>query len=130
MSHYVTQFWADQLEEFNGQDNWHGPPATYQTCIVYSDASDTGYGGYMIKHCCPIAQGQWLAQEAKQRSTGRELRAVHKVLESLITKLQDCRMHWFTGDQSVVRILTTGSRKPALQLEALAIFQISVLSRI
>ena len=34
-------------------------------------------------------------------------------------------MRWFTDNQNVVRILTTGSRKPALQQEALAIFQIS-----
>ena len=35
------QFWAEQMEEFNGQDNWHSPSAIR---LVYSDASsDTGY---------------------------------------------------------------------------------------
>ena len=56
----------------------------------------------MIEHVCHIAQGQWLAQEAKQSSTLRELRAVHKVLESLTTKLQNCRVHWLTDNQNVV----------------------------
>ena len=82
----------------------------------------------MIEHSYDIAQGQWFAQEAKQSSTRRELRAVHTVLESLTTKLQNCRVRWFTDNQNVVRILTTRSRKPALQLEALAFFRMSVLS--
>ena len=97
---------------------------------MYSDASDTGYGGYMIEHGCHIAQGQWLPQEACQSSTWRELRAVRKVLESLATKLNNQRLRWFTDNQNVVRILMTGSRKPALQQEALAIFNAAISSYI
>ena len=82
----------------------------------------------MIEHGCHIVQGQWLTQEASQSSTWQELRAVHKVLKSLTNKLQRHRVCWFTDNQTVVRILTTGSHKPALQQEALAIFRISILS--
>lgn len=56
-------FWLGQLVCFNGQNIWHSPSAIR---VVYSDASDTGYGGYMVEHGCHIAQGQWLPQEAKQ----------------------------------------------------------------
>ena len=52
------------------------------------------------------------------------------MLESLANKLRNHRVRWFTDNQNVVRILTTGSRKPALQREALAIFQRSVSSGI
>ena len=56
---------------------WHSPSAIR---VVYSDASNTGYGGYMVEHSCHIAQGLWLPQEAKLSSTWRELWAVFKVL--------------------------------------------------
>ena len=46
---FELQFWAEQLEKFNGQDIWHSPSTIR---FVYSDASDTGYGGYMIVNGC------------------------------------------------------------------------------
>ena len=55
-------FWLGQLVCFIGQNIWHSPSAIR---VVYSDASDTGYGGYMVEHCCHIAEGQWLPHEAK-----------------------------------------------------------------
>ena len=60
------RFWLGQLEDFNGQNIWHSPSAIR---VVYSDASDTGYGGYVVEHSCHIAQGQWLPREAKLSST-------------------------------------------------------------
>ena len=36
------QFWSNGLEEFNNQPIWHKASAVR---VVYSDASDTGYGG-------------------------------------------------------------------------------------
>ena len=44
--------------------------------LVFSDASNTGYGGYTVEDGIHIAQGSWLAEEAKQSSTWRELVAV------------------------------------------------------
>lgn len=89
------QFWVDQLEEVNGQDIWHSPSAIR---LVYSDASNTGYGGYIIEHDCHVTQGQWLPQEASQSSTWRELKAVHNVLKSLANKLLNHRVCWFTDN--------------------------------
>ena len=121
------KFWSDQLEDFNGQDIWHSP---YAIRFVFSDASNTGYGGYTIEHGYHIAQGQWLSEEASQSSTWRELRAALNVLESLANKLLNQRVRWFTDNQNVVRILTVGSRKPVLQKEAMAIFRLSVSSQV
>ena len=89
------QFWIDQLESFNGQEIWHSPSAIR---LVFSDASSTGYGGYMVEYGWHTAHGQWLPQEACQSSTWRELRAVRKVLESLSDKLKNQRVRWFTDD--------------------------------
>ena len=38
---------------------------------VYSDASDTGYGGYTVKHDMHIAQWNWLPDEAVQSAMWR-----------------------------------------------------------
>ena len=50
--------------------------------MVYSDASDVGYGGYMVEHGNRVTNGQWSEREAQESSTWRELRAVRLTLES------------------------------------------------
>ena len=121
------EFWVDQLPNFNGQAIWPRPSAVR---FAYSDASSSGYGGYLVEHGNLVANGQWSSEEAAQSSTWRELRAVRCVLEAFQGKLQDERIRWFTDNQNVVRIIQQGSGKPALQVEALAIFSICVGNRI
>ena len=116
------EFWCNQIDHVNGQEIWHSPSAVR---LVYSDASDTGYGGFTVQHGCHIAQGTWSAEEMAQSSTWRELTAVRRVLESLIPKLKNQRIRWFSDNQNVVRILEVGSKKPCLQVEALAVFSIA-----
>ena len=41
------EFWLDNIGAYNGQSLWHSPSAVR---IVFSDASDTGYGGYIVEH--------------------------------------------------------------------------------
>ena len=59
-------FWAASLTEYNSQPIWHSPSALR---VVYSDASDTGYGGYVVEHGSCTSFGQWSAEEAGQSST-------------------------------------------------------------
>ena len=74
-----VKFWTAEIDKFNGQSIWPKPSAVR---VVYSDASSTGYGGYVVEHGHMIANGLWLEEEAKQSSTWCELRAVRMVLES------------------------------------------------
>ena len=97
---------------------------------MYSDASGSDYGGYLVEHGFHIAHDQWLPQERIQSSTWRELKAVHNVLDSLTDKLTNQRIRRFTDNQNVVRIMNTGSRNPLLQQEALAIFNISIAHQV
>ena len=76
-------FWVDCLQEYNSQPIWHSPSALR---CVYSDASDTGYGGYTVEHGMHIAYCSRLPDEAKQSSTWRELVAVGRVLMSVAEK--------------------------------------------
>ena len=116
-------FWSSSLEEYNVQPIWHSPSAVR---VVYSDASDTGYGGFVVEHGTCISHGQWTAAEAGLSSTWRELAAVWLVLLSVAQKLANYRVRWFTDNQNVVRILQVGSRKPDLQAVALKVFALVV----
>ena len=69
--------------------------------VVYSDARETGHGGYVVEHRPCVAHGQWSAEEAERRSTWRELSAVHLVLFSVAQKLGNARVCWFTDNQNV-----------------------------
>ena len=97
---------------------------------MYSDASSSGYGGYLVEHGFHIAHGQWLPHERIQSSTCPELKVVHNVLNSLTDKLANQRIRWFTDNQDVVRIMNKGSRNPLLKQEASAIFNISITHQV
>ena len=117
------ELWISEISHFNGQNIWPKPSAVR---VVYSHASATGYGGYIVDHGNLIANDVWSEDEAAQSSTWHELRAVKAVLESFQSKLRNERVRWFTDNQNVVRIVQHGSGKPALQAEALGIFSLCV----
>ena len=113
------EFWHSEIANFNGKHIWPKPSVVR---VVYSDASSTGYGGYVVEHGNLIANGQWSLEDVEKSSTWCELRAVHMVLESFQDKLKNERLRWFSDNQNVTRIVLHGSRQPALQSEALSIF--------
>ena len=117
------QFWAASLVDYKSQPIWRSPSAMR---VVYSDASDTGYGGYVVEHGPCSAYGQWTEEEAKQSSTWRELTAVCQVLRSVACKLSNTRVRWFSDNQNVVRILQVGSKQAHLQTIAVKIFSLAV----
>ena len=95
-------FWSSSLEEYNSQPIWHTPSAVR---VVYTDASDTGYEGYVVEHADCVSYGQWTCQEARHSSTWRELAVVWLVLQAVAEKLLNYRVRWFTDNQNVVHIL-------------------------
>ena len=117
------EFWKACLADYNCQPIWHSPSAVR---VVFSDASDTGYGGYVVEHGSSVAYGQWTKHEAQQSSTWRELAAVLQVLKSVAAKLANFRVRWFTDNQNVARILSVGSKKPLLHALATKVFTLSV----
>ena len=116
-------FWSSNLDKFNAQPIWHSPSAVR---VVYSDASDTGYGGYVVEHGGSISHGQWSAEDSRRSSTWHELSAVWLVLLSVAAKLVNERVRWFTDNQNVAHILRVGSRNPDLHEIALKIFSLAV----
>ena len=58
------------------------------TRVVYLDASDSGYGGYFVEIGPEIAHGMWSKDGAAWSSTWRELKAIYRVLCSLVPILK------------------------------------------
>ena len=54
------------MVDCNCQPIWQSPSAVR---VVYADASDTGYGGYVVEHGDCVVYGQWTEHEAQQSST-------------------------------------------------------------
>ncbi|CAH3141245.1 unnamed protein product, partial [Porites lobata] len=78
-------FWQSNLDHLNGRRIWFKSSAVR---VAYSDASDTGYGGYIVELGPQVAaQGVWSADLGKESSTIREILAVRKVLQSFAPKL-------------------------------------------
>ena len=113
-------FWKECIPMFNGQAIWFESGATR---VAYSDASSSGYGGYVVEFGPDISHGHWSVEESKMSSTWRELRAVFAVLQAFVEKLRGHTIKWFTDNQNVVRIVKVGSKKTHLQDGAMCIFQ-------
>lgn len=92
--------------------------------VVYTDASDTGYGGYCVRTGKNVSHGLWEESERIMSSTWRELAAVDRVLRSFVQFLKGENIKWFTDNANVVSIVQKGSMKNNLQDLAMNIFQI------
>ena len=106
------KFWENNIESLNGKEMRYSAGAVR---LVYSDASDTGYGGYTVDVGPRIAQGQWSECESQASSTWKELEAINRILQAYSKPMKGETVKWLTDNQNVVRIIEHGSRKPWLQ---------------
>lgn len=97
---------------------------------MYSDASGTGYGGYVVNIIDNEVMGRWNSVESIQSSTWRELEAVYRVLLTLLDILQGQKVKWYTDNQNIVHILNKGSRKIDLQQISIKIANVCTLHNI
>ena len=92
------------------------------TAVVYSDASDTGYGAYSVSMGDFSVHGEWSFLESIQSSTFRELLAVKNTLSELKPEQLFQRIKWFTDNANTARIISSGSMRPHLHNIAVDIF--------
>jgi len=71
------RFWHFNLKELDSQPMWRQPDAVR---IVYSDASDTGYGGYTVSMVTCCSGIHW---NPNRTLLGESLCAARLVLQSL-----------------------------------------------
>ena len=120
------QFWTHMIDELKCAPLWESCPVV--NVLSWSDASDTGWGGYvqLASGETVSACGMWegCVQDAHLSSTWRELRAVAYVLKSMAVQLSNRTCLHRSDNQAAVHIIQYGSKKPHLQEEALAIERI------
>ena len=89
---------------------------------MFSDASDSGFGGYaaIVGHHKSV--GHWGKFEAAQSSTFRELKAIQFILQLFTKVLAHHKVKWFSDSQNCCSIVNVGSPKPHLQSIAVKIF--------
>ena len=113
-------FWLDNIEQLNGC-TFKPQPTTSR--IVFTDASDHGYGGFTMsrlhQHICA---GRFNHHEASQSSTHRELLAVKYMLQSYGKLIRKESLQIHMDNFSATRILSVGNTKKPLQSLAIDIF--------
>ena len=98
--------------------------------VVYSDASNTGCGGYVVNIQGSESFRSWKAGEESTSSTYRELLRVFTVLQSVPSALAGKKVKWFTDNQCVVSIVNKGSMKQHLHELALKIYKFAIKNAI
>ena len=116
------RFWSSSFEECHGQKIWLSDPQPQ--ILSYSDASDSGWGGYCVQIKDQVAMGTWTPDEAIQSSTWRELRGTHMVLSSFAPQLQGKEVRHRTDNKNVESVLQIGSSSKLIHDEVLAIFKL------
>ena len=115
------EFWSKNIGIFNGCSF---KPRYSTSKMIFTDASDTGYGGFTVdklgEHVCT---GKFTPEEANTSSTHRELLAIKFVLQSYGQLLEGQAIQVNIDNQPATRILTNGSTKLHLHKIALDIFQ-------
>lgn len=114
-------FWKENVEFLNGKELLDEKVCT---SVVYTDASGTGFGGYIVEYEESEVIGSWKPDEQVKSSTWRELEAVYRMLMSKLNYLKGQKVLWRTDNQNVVHILCKGSVKSDLQTIAINIADI------
>ena len=115
------EFWLRNLDSRNG---FTFKPRQTTSKIVFTDASETGYGGFIAERLNEkICVGKFTPLESNASSTTRELIAVKNVLKCFGNKLANESVQVNIDNISASRILTVGSSKPSLTIVSSRDFQ-------
>ena len=115
------RFWLDNLNRVNGYSIKDKHAITK---IVYSDASEHSYGGYILQKLGNvIAHGTFDREEQGRSSAYRELAAVRRMLDSFSHLLRHQVVVWHSDNMNTANIINVGSTKDHLQALALDIFR-------
>ena len=124
-----VNFWQQNISSLNKQQIWRNNKIPSQ--IVYSDASNRACGAILqIDGIKKTFHRNGSESEQQQSSTWRELRAVCHAVEAFKPDLQSRTVSWFKDNQSIVSIISNGSKVENLQFLALNLFMICIESNI
>lgn len=119
------KFWRANVKLLNSEGRAIYEP---KNCDIdcFSDASGTGYGGYLALCAGALVEGTvvygcWSEVEMLQSSTWREVASVERVLKSNEPILCHKTVKIYSDNSNVNSVLTKGSKKPVLHQLALRI---------
>ena len=95
--------------------------------MIFTDASNHAYGGFISNSITTKAYGMWSEQEQGQSSTFRELKAIHNVIESYAPLLAHSEVKLFSDNQGACTVVDKGSPKLILNQLAIDIFVLAFL---
>ena len=90
--------------------------------MIYSDASKYARSALVKGDEELVCHKMFTSEEAGYSSTQRELLAILYSLEAFGDTLHNCRIKWFTDNQSTAKIVEVGSMKLNLRSLAYKIF--------
>ena len=106
------EFWSNNIYIHNA---YMFKPRALTTCLVFTDASDDGYGGFVLKRLNKeVCSAKFKDCEKPISSTHRELLAVKYVLGSFGEMLRNQSAQVNTDNSSACRILSADSAKSYL----------------
>ena len=112
--------WRDNFEN---SDYLIWSPSPKHEVLSFSDASESGWGGFTAQFGGKVAAGSWSLEEMGRSSTFHEIRATRHVLESLVLDLKGSKVLHRTDKKNTEIILSIGSRKADLHDEAMSIYK-------
>ena len=115
------KFWLQNIYAFKG---FPLKPAFCADSVLYTDASEFAFGGYIASLDGIPACGMFPEPDLHTSSTFRELKAVLYVLQSYAKELANKSIKIFVDNQGASRILTIGSPKPHLQEVVLEVLKL------
>ena len=120
------KFWRHNITAFNG---YCIRPKYSFDYVIYTDVSGYGFGAYIDKsHITPV-RCTWLHKEQAQRSTLRELKAIHNIVLCYAPVLRHSKVKIFSDSQNACSITQKGSTKPLLNDIVIDIFLLSLLTK-
>ena len=117
------RFWRYNLSAFHGYSIRGKLSFDY---VIFTDASNRAYGGFISNLNTTEAYGMWSEQEQGQSSTFRELKAIHNVTESYAPLLAYGKVKLFSDSQGACTIVDEGSPKLILHQLAIDIFVLAL----
>jgi hypothetical protein len=121
-------FWLRNLETVIRQPLEQLRPE--YTHIVYSDASATGCGAYVVGDPDSSMVHSWTADEKLKSSTWRETQSIFLFLQIHADKFKDGQIKVYTDNQGVPSVIHKGSMRHDLNVCAAYILQVCIKNNI
>ena len=112
-------YWKKFFDEHVAKWPIEDLPLPTSSLALYTDASNTGYGGYIREIVGSDYSAIWFENENLRSSTLKELKACFFVMIKMVAYVRYNNVFWYTDNRNCVKIVKFGSMVPELHNLAL-----------